>query len=171
MLLAISLGWRKKGLIKSVDLFVGVKAEQTLRDAARAAAEEQAETAGATELCPVGKKDWIAGYRIDGPIRFGDLEERTQRAQKRLIELASHQRIRNENLKVWAVRKPVPVFKDPLPKDLDQIVNGETPGPDKGMATCPVCGSQVNIYNIQYNPRGKMVGCYLCRGEPPNEKG
>jgi hypothetical protein len=156
--------------MKSVNIFLGVKAEQTLRDAVRAAAEAQTGEGVAIELCPVGKKDWIAGERISRGILFGDLNQIAKQVLKRLIGLGSYQRIKSDSLKIWAVRKPVPVFKDPPPMDSDRIAD-KAPHADKDVITCPVCGSPVNSYNIQYNPSGKMVGCYLCRGEQPNRKG
>jgi hypothetical protein len=165
--------------MKSIDLFLGVKAEQTLRDAVRAATDEGASEQCTSELCPVGQKDWIAGQRIDGPTKYGELAVKKTETLKGLIELQSHQRIRRESIRVHAVRKPVPVFKDPLPDNFEDEAARDTPikeatvedttapdtQKDDNSATCPVCGTTVHTYNIQYDPWGKMVGCYLCRGD------
>ena len=105
--------------MKGIDLFLGVKAEQTLRDAVRTATDEGRSDHGTSELCPIGQKDWIAGKRIEGPLEFGKLDAKKNETLKSLIQLQSHQRIRRESIRVHAVRKPVPVFKDPLPEEFD----------------------------------------------------
>jgi hypothetical protein len=150
--------------MRSIDIFIGVKAEQTLRDAARNAAEESPEGADMPELCPVGKKDWIAGKRYGPSIPFGELETKRADVVKALIALGSHQRIRQDNLRIYAVRPPVPVFKDAEPAtgvpSTGDRAEGET-------MFCPVCGLEVHKFNLQYGTDGRPVGCYLCRGEPP----
>lgn len=150
--------------MKRIDVFIGVKAEQTLRDTARAASEEVENTADVPELCPVGKKDWIAGERIGEQIAFHELNDKRQSVLKKLIDLKSHQRIRQDNLRVYAVRPPVPVFRDPVAEETNAFATIRE-NQVKDAATCPICGSEVHSYNIQYDPWGQMVGCYLCRGE------
>ena len=169
--------------MKGIDLFIGVKAEQTLRDAVRACTDDPTTGPCGTELCPVGQKDWIAGRRVGGLLKYSELAIRKNETLKGLIELQSHQRIRRESIRVYSVRKPVPVFKDPLPDRFEDMSNNDgtidettgngaeieesiasDTGKDDTSATCPVCGAIVHTYNIQYDPWGKMVGCYLCRG-------
>jgi hypothetical protein len=156
--------------MKSIDLFCGVKAEQTLRDAARAATESSPDDADVLELVPEGKKNWLCGARIGSAVRFGELEQIRGDVLKRLIALDSHQRIRAENVRVWPVQPPVPVFKDmslieELPADDPPPETPATPEERDEALICPVCGAKVHRYNIQYNAAGEMVGCYLCRGE------
>ncbi len=156
--------------MKAIDLIIGIKAEQTLRDAARTAAEEGATRADSPELCPVGKKDWVAGERIGSTVRFGELEPKRNAVLARLIDLQSHQRIRQESLRIYAVRAPVPVFKDPMPEEtVERSQNERASNPET--VACPVCGTEVHNYNIQYDPWGKMVGCYICRGESNSKDG
>ncbi len=84
---------------------------------------------------------------------------------KELIDLKSHQRIRKENLRLFAVHLPVPVFRESS-KPEEGI--GELPVEEEretDTAICPVCGAEVNRYNLQYSASEKVVGCYLCRGE------
>jgi hypothetical protein len=162
--------------MKRIDLFLGIKAEQTLRDAARSA-ESQSEGVAGPELVPTGKKDWIAGTRIDSEVDYGELERRKRAVVTSLIGLGSHQRVRQESVRLFAVRQPVPVFKDPVPEELsapaEPVSSAATtpPGRDLVSVECPVCGVEVNTYNIQYDPWGRMVGCYLCRGEAPEKSG
>ncbi len=149
--------------MKSIDIFIGVKAEQTLRDATRNAAEESPEEASVPELCPIGKKDWIAGQRFEGGLRFKELDQKRLGVIKALIALGSHQRIRQDNLRIYSVRPPVPVFKEAEPETppAPEPVTGDT-------MRCPVCGLEVHRFNLQYGADGRAVGCYLCRGEPTN---
>jgi transcription elongation factor Elf1 len=28
--------------------------------------------------------------------------------------------------------------------------------------TCPVCGERVNVYNLNVDPKGNVVGCAIC---------
>lgn len=149
--------------MKGIDLFLGIKAEQTLRDMVRAATEELAEEADTLELCPVGKKDWIAGMRLEAGSHFGDLEKNKKRVITSLIELQSHQRIRQEYIRLYSIRPLVPVFKDSAPSDLGDHVNSRPPAM-RSEVTCPRCGAKVNRQNIIFNPQGTMVGCYLCSG-------
>jgi hypothetical protein len=150
--------------MKLIDLFFGIKAEQTLRDVARNAAEESAEESVVPELCPIGKKDWIAGRRFGPCLKFGELEAKRVEVVKQLIALGSHQRIRQDNLRIYAVRPPVPVFKDAAEQESE--ARAEEPAGDGDTMTCPVCGLEVHHFNLQYGSNGKPVGCYLCRGEP-----
>ena len=151
--------------MKIIDLFVGVKAEQTLRDITRAAAEAALEGEETPELCPVGKKDWIAGKRVSSPLPFEEVTAIKKAVIQNLIDLKSHQRIRHENLRLYPVRPPVPVFKDSPPEETAEDTHNNPAISKKGTVECPVCGAEVHNYNIQYDPWGKMVGCYLCRGE------
>ena len=147
--------------MKSLDLFLGVKAEQTLRDIARNAAEESVDEGEVPELCPVGKKDWIAGCRIKSTSTFKDIEAMRLTVIRQLIALGSHQRIRQDNLRVYAVKPPVPVFKESIESGATASVrefDGDT-------MICPVCGEVVHRFNLQYGSGEKVVGCYLCRGE------
>jgi hypothetical protein len=156
--------------MKGIDLFLGIKTEQTLRDATRAA-EGEAKTGDkpAAELCPIGKKDWVAGERIGLSLQFKDLNGKRQTIIKDLLRLNSHQRIRQENIRLYAVRRPVPVFKDPVPDDFVGEEQADATESAVGKApetlVCPICGAEVHSYNMQYDPWGRMVGCYLCRGE------
>jgi hypothetical protein len=152
--------------MKSIDLFIGIKAEQTLRDVARNAAEESADESAVPELCPIGKKDWIAGRRFGPSLKFGELEAKRVEVVKQLIALGSHQRIRQDNLRIYAVRPPVPVFKDAADHGPVAEAPTEQPAGDGDTMTCPVCGLEVHHFNLQYDSDGKPVGCYLCRGEP-----
>lgn len=157
--------------MKGIDLFLGVKTEQTLRDAARAAeGEAAAGDKSSTELCPIGKKDWVAGERIGLSLEFKEINRRRRTVIKDLLDLNSHQRIRQENIRLYAVRKPVPVFKDPVPDDMAHDMLADEGESVSGQASetrvCPVCGAKVHSFNMQYDPWGRAVGCYLCRGEP-----
>ena len=156
--------------MKEIDLFIGIKTEQTLRDAVRALAEESQDEQSLPELCPTGKKDWIAGKRLGTSVRFGNLEKEKQSVIKSLLALQSHQRIRHESIRLYSVRPPVPVFKDPMPQDLKEEAP-EAPEEKQGVVTCSVCGVEVHSYNIQYDPLGRMVGCYLCRGQQSKKDG
>ncbi len=155
-----------KVIMKGIDLYFGIKAEQTLRDAVRAQSEAGLEDA--LELCPVGNKDWIAGDRFGTSASFKDVRPNAKGIMGRLVNLQSHQRIRQESIRIYAVRPPVPVFKDPSPDDLIE----EAPESEKSSSgikdnmpiICSNCGAEVHPYNIQYDPAGKIVGCYLCRG-------
>ena len=155
--------------MKGIDLFLGIRTEQTLRDAARASEGETGHGGNKrTELCPIGKKDWIAGERIGMSVRFKELSGKQKAVIRDLLHLNSHQRIRHENIRLFAVRQPVPVFKDPLPDEFVDERSG--PASDRasdhsGTEKCPVCGAEVHSYNMQYDPWGRTVGCYLCRGE------
>ena len=154
------------GLMKSIDLFIGIKAEQTLRDGARNAQEESPDESDVPELCPIGKKDWIAGKRLGPYSKFGELEGQRLAVIKQLIRLGSHQRIRQDNLRIYAVRPPVPVFKDAIETMEPEIEEAEEAASDDDTQTCPICGAQVHQFNLQFGLGDKVVGCYLCRGEP-----
>jgi len=151
--------------MKSLDLFLGVKAEQTLRDMARNAAEDSVDESEVPELCPVGKKDWIAGSRLKPKITFQEIEEMRSTVIRQLIALGSHQRIRQENLRLYAVKPPVPVFKETVSSTADTPAEPATESIDEDTMVCPVCGEVVHRFNLQYGPGEKVVGCYLCRGE------
>ncbi len=150
--------------MKSLDLFLGVKAEQTLRDMARNAVEESADESAVPELCPIGQKDWIAGRRLKPNATFAEVDAMRGEVIRQLIALGSHQRIRQDNLRLYAVNPPVPVFKDfvnpaePAEPDSAEESDGDT-------MKCPVCGEEVHKFNLQYGIGEKVVGCYLCRGE------
>jgi hypothetical protein len=149
------------GVMKSLDLFLGVKAEQTLRDMARNASENSTDDSAVPELCPVGKKDWIAGRRLKQDITFREVEAMRSEVIRQLIALGSHQRIRQENLRLYAVRPPVPVFKE----SVDLAKNNPEVETEGDTMVCPVCGEVVHKFNLQYGVGEKVVGCYLCRGE------
>lgn len=152
--------------MKSIDLFVGIKAEQTLRDATRNAQEASPDETDVPELCPIGKKDWIAGKRLGHAVRFGDLEGHRLSAIKELIRLGSYQRIRQDNLRIYAVRPPVPVFKDTIESEEQIIEEASSDDSDGDTRICPVCGAEVHPFNLQFGLGDTVVGCYLCRGEP-----
>ena len=33
---------------------------------------------------------------------------------------------------------------------------------DEELRTCPVCGARVNVYNLNVDPDGEVVGCGAC---------
>ncbi len=33
---------------------------------------------------------------------------------------------------------------------------------DEELRTCPVCGARVNVYNLNVDPDGEVVGCSAC---------
>ena len=37
----------------------------------------------------------------------------------------------------------------------------ETEDTDEGRV-CPVCGERVNVYNLNVDPKGNVVGCAIC---------
>ncbi len=145
--------------MKKIELLFGIKAEQSLRDAIREHSEKGGDAQNPLELCPVGQKDWIAGRRIGAIIGFGECEKSARSVMQRLVRLKSYQRIRRENIRLYAVKPPVPVFKEPAPEE------DKDPANEDGSVTCPVCEAHIHRYNAQYDPDGKLVGCYLCRGE------
>jgi hypothetical protein len=152
--------------MKSLDLFFGVKAEQSLRDAVRNASENPGGTAAVAELYPVGKKDWIAGLRLGETLTFQELKNRQSEVMRQLISLNSHQRIRQDSLRVHAVHPPVPVFREHSEeRDLDADPRSSTAAKSDSMI-CPKCGTEVHRFNLLFGPRETVVGCYLCRGEP-----
>jgi len=153
--------------MKGIDCYFGVRAEQTLRDAVRAQGEETEPSKNILELCPVGKKDWIAGARFGKIVKLGEVASHAKSVLSMLMSLQSHQRIRSESLRVFSVRPPVPVFKDSPTEDLLEDVAQE-PQEKTGTITCPFCKTEIHPYNAQYSPSGKIVGCYLCRGESRN---
>lgn len=148
--------------IKTLDILIGIKAEQSLRDAVRNLVENHKTD---IELTPVGRKDWIAGQRIGYTISHMDLEETCRRVHRKLMGLGSEQRIRYENIKLYVVAKPVPVFKDPdEPVAVqEEPIAEESPVVD-GPSTCPICQRTVHSYNLHYNTEGKVVGCFMCGG-------
>ena len=149
--------------MKLLDLFLGVKAEQTLRDMARNASEESSDESTVPELCPIGQKDWIAGRRLKRFATFSEVNAMRGEVIRQLIALGSHQRIRQDNLRLYSVTPPVPVFKDVLsPADFKPEAS---PTANGDIMVCPVCGDEVHKFNLQYGVGEKVVGCYLCRGE------
>lgn len=160
--------------LNQLDIFVGVKAEQSLRDAVRAVVEESGEESSDLELAPVGRKDWIAGRRFGANLTYPQVAKVCREVLTRLIGLDSRQRIRMENIRLYVVPPPVPVFKDP-PAELTSAapeapVSEEPAAPAEtglgGPTVCPVCGRGVHSYNLQHDTRGKVVGCFICGGEP-----
>ncbi len=157
--------------MKSIDLLVGIKAEQTLRDVVRAATEESTSDSYPLELCPIGKKDWIAGQRLSEPIRFGEVEQVLAATTRHLLELRSHQRIRRDSIRIYAVPKPVPVFMDSPPTESTPPAPPEESATTQQEVECPACGASVHRYNIRYDPWGQMVGCFLCRSTDGGSSG
>ncbi len=152
--------------MKSLDLFFGVKAEQSLRDAVRNASETEASDTSVAELYPMGKKDWIAGCRLGETLTFRELKNRQSDVMRRLISVGSHQRIRQDSLRVHAVHPPVPVFRE-HPENPDSVEDAPISSnkTDSDTAICPKCGMEVHRFNLLFGPRRTVVGCYLCRGE------
>lgn len=152
------------GELHKLHLLVGVKAEQSLRDSVRAVIEQTEDDSESLELAPVGRKDWVAGIRIDETVEFGKLGPIASEVLGHLIAIDSRQRIRRENVRAYVVQPPVPVFKDPeeppLPAEPPQSE------PESSSATCPICGRTVHSYNLQHDTSGRAVGCYICRGDP-----
>jgi len=125
----------------------------------------------------------VAGVRTGADLRFGELEVRCQRVLKMLLGLDSRQRIRRENVRIYAVPAPVPIFKDPLPKEealVDagadaepEVDPGQEPQPEGlgGPTVCPVCNREVHSFNLQHDTKGRVVGCFICGGDPGFFKG
>ena len=151
--------------MKSLDLFIGIKAEQSLRDLVRNLAESASEEEFGLELYPVGKKDWIAGRRFQSETTFASLRDHLGEAAQRLMAIGSHQRIRRDGLRVYAVHPPVPVFRESTEELLAPRVEEEVVQSESGATICPNCGAEVHRFNLLFGPREKVVGCYLCRGE------
>jgi hypothetical protein len=154
-------------------LLVGVKAEQSLRDVVREAIDRADEGCDGLELAPVGRKDWIAGVRVGSELPYAELARISAEVLGRLIALDSRQRIRQENVRVYVVQPPVPVFRDPegpLPGPPPASTVFRTPSdrspPAEGASTCPICGRTVHSFNLQHDTRGRAVGCYICGGDP-----
>jgi hypothetical protein len=158
--------------MKQMDIISGVKAEQTLRDAVREHHNFES-SQFELELVPFGKKDWIAGRRIIDDIAQADLEKIFRQTHKSLLSLESDQRIRFENLKLYVIPKPVPVFKDPLPNEneveveVEEIVI-EPETPENNSSICPVCKRSVHKYNLHFDSNNKVTGCFMCGGIPDN---
>ncbi len=156
--------------MKTADLIVGVKAEQTLRDALRTAVE-QGDDPGGLELVPFGKKDWIVGKRIGSSVLFGELGAIIRAVLKQLLTLESFQRIRGESVRVFSIQPPVPVFADFETTNLRETPETRAEEPVKetepeGSTECPICKRAVHKYNLLHDPKGRILGCYICRGEP-----
>jgi hypothetical protein len=149
--------------VKIIDLFIGVKAEQSLRDALRMHLEQN-ETD--LELIPFGKKDWIAGIRFRSRPVQRELDDICRQVRGRLISLGSEQRVRDENVRLFAVPEPVPVFREPdhsISSDPDIMPPLSCPDrPDT--ATCPQCQRVVHEYNLHFDTTGRIVGCFMCGG-------
>jgi hypothetical protein len=115
--------------MKPLEILVGVKAEQTLRDTVRAAIEAGGDKAAGLELAPLGNKDWIAGVRLGPQAGLAEVKRLSREVQAALIATGSFQRIRIESVRAYAVQKPVPVFKEtgePAPAD-EPAAEGEEP--------------------------------------------
>ena len=151
--------------MKSLDLFIGIKAEQSLRDLVRNLSESSTAVDFGLELYPVGKRDWIAGRRFPAETTFAKLKDQLGEAAQKLMALGSHQRIRRDGLRIFAVHPPVPVFREPTDEILSSSREPETAVSQSGAAICPNCGAEVHRFNLLFGPREKVVGCYLCRGE------
>jgi hypothetical protein len=145
--------------LKQQDLLIGVRAEQSLRDALRDALDGEGRGAEDLELAPVGRKTWVAGQRI-GPVEdLARIAEAAGEVHRRLLALGSAQRIRQEHIRVWVAAPPVPIFRDPEPCDAK---TSDVEGP----VTCPVCGREIHSYNLHRDGAGRAVGCYMCGGNP-----
>ncbi len=151
--------------MKSLDLFIGIKAEQSLRDLVRNLSESAGSDDAGLELYPVGKKDWIAGRRFQAETKFAELRDQLNEAAQQLMSIGSHQRIRRDALRVFAVHPPVPVFRDPAEDITSSPPVPAAPEAQNGATICPNCGAEVHRFNLLFGPREKVVGCYLCRGE------
>jgi len=156
---------------KTLHLLLGVRAEQSLRDSVRTAVEQSSDAREDLVLAPTGRKDWIAGVRIGEAMSFRELTALSRRVLTRLIALESRQRIRAENVRLWVVPQPVPVFRDP-PQDAatgtpspEDTAAAEREPDDGETALCPVCGRRVHRFNIQRDTFGRAVGCYQCGGD------
>lgn len=106
--------------MKPLEILVGVKAEQTLRDTVRAAIEGGGKKTEGLELAPLGNKDWIAGMRLGPQAGLKEVKKLSREVQAALIATGSFQRIRIETVRAYAVPRPVPVFKEtsePTPAD------------------------------------------------------
>lgn len=161
------------GNVSSLDLLVGIKAEQSLRDEVRTAMDEAGAESVGLELTPVGPKDWIAGTRVGTMISYTKVTGVCAMVLTKLIALESRQRIRMENVRFYVVPPPVPVFKDPPSPEFsngDQKPTEDSTTPDKGtfgnVVVCPICGRTVNSYNLQHSTNGDVVGCFICGGDP-----
>ena len=161
------------GNVSTLELLVGIKAEQSLRDEVRTAVDEAGSESVGLELTPVGPKDWIAGARVGTSISYVRVSEVCAEILAKLIALESRQRIRMEKIRFYVVPPPVPVFKDsPLPEHSDDPAkpkeDSSSSDPDifGNVAQCPICGRTVNSYNLQHNTKGKVVGCFICGGDP-----
>lgn len=151
--------------MKSLDLFIGIKAEQSLRDLVRNLSESSSDESFGLELYPVGKKDWIAGGRLSAETTFAAIKKQQLDVARLLISIGSHQRIRQDGLRIHAVHPPVPVFRESSEDTDSEPAANVTPDPETGAAICPNCGAEVHRFNLLFGPREKVVGCYLCRGE------
>jgi hypothetical protein len=153
-------------VLAKIHLLVGVKAEQSLRDAVRAAVDDVDVDSGDLELAPVGRKDWVAGVRAGSDLSFGRLQELSGKVLGQLIALDSRQRIRRENVRVFAVQPPVPVFKDPEESAPPPQPESAPQQARESASICPVCGRKVHAFNLQHDTSGRVVGCYICGGDP-----
>ena len=154
--------------MNKVDFVVGIKAEQNLRELVRQSAEQTEETEGILELCPVGRKDWIAGLRFSGPLKKSEMGPLFKQVLKKLLSLGSQQRIRSESLRIYAVQEPVPVFRDATTDQPLAPREEEPPKVDPKSdepVTCPVCERRVHPYNARVNSQGRIVSCSFCGGE------
>ncbi len=161
------------GNVSTLELLVGIKAEQSLRDEVRTAVDEAGSESVGLELTPVGPKDWIAGARVGTSISFVRVSEICAEVLAKLIALESRQRIRMEKIRFYVVPPPVPVFKDPpLPEHSDDPSKPKEDSSSSdqnifgNVAQCPICGRTVNSYNLQHNTKGDVVGCFICGGDP-----
>ncbi|MBW2276058.1 MAG: hypothetical protein JRF63_01120 [Deltaproteobacteria bacterium] len=157
--------------ISKIHLLVGVKAEQSLRDSVRGAVDDTEVDTGDLELVPVGRKDWVAGVRAGSDLPFSKLQQIAGQILSQLIALDSRQRIRQENVRVYSVQPPVPVFKDPeeiAPTPAREPGREPAAAPQQAQdsaSTCPVCQRKVHAFNLQHDTTGRVVGCYICGGD------
>jgi hypothetical protein len=159
--------------MRKMDVLVGVKAEQSLRDALRVLLDSSQTD---LELAPVGKKDWVAGARWKGPLTQGQIDAVCRDVHRRLLALRCEQRIRFEHIRLFVVQEPIPVFRDPeegeseetgrpvLPAGERETPAVEEPAVQEGPSRCPICGRVVHVYNLHYSTDGRVVGCFMCGG-------
>ena len=158
--------------MNKIDLLVGIRAEQSLRDTLRTVTDDAGLEDVNLELTPVGRKDWVAGKRLSSVVECSELPKIEDSVLKELISLDSKQRVRRENIRMFAVVKPVPVFKDPfVQEELEEqrAIKEATENQQSGLGSstaCPICKRTVHSYNLQHDTTGKVVGCFMCGGDP-----
>ena len=54
---------------------------------------------------------------------------------------------------------PIPAQPEPEPVAAPQQAQDSA-------STCPVCQRKVHAFNLQHDTTGRVVGCYICGGDP-----